>query len=49
MKKTMLAILMCVVMVFGVTGCGKSDIEEAKKDLQESQLLMFWWQSLILK
>ena len=37
MKKTILAILMCWVMVLGVTGCGKSDIEEAKKDLQESQ------------
>lgn len=37
MKKIVLAILMCAVMVLGVTGCGKSDIEEAKKDLQESQ------------
>ena len=37
MKKTILAILMCGVMVLGVTGCGKSDIEETKKDLQESQ------------
>lgn len=37
MKKTMLAILMCVITVFGVTGCGKSDLEDVKKDLQGSQ------------
>lgn len=37
MKKTILAILMCGVMILGLTGCGKSDLEDAKKDLQESQ------------
>ena len=37
MKKTLFAILVCGVMVLGLTGCGKSSVEDAKKDLQESQ------------
>ena len=37
MKKTILTILLCGVMVLGLTGCGKSSVENAKKDLQESQ------------
>ena len=37
MKKTLLAILLCGVMVLGLTGCGKSSVEDAKNDLQESQ------------
>lgn len=37
MKKTLFAILVCVVMVLGLTGCGKSSVENAKKDFQESQ------------
>ena len=37
MKKTLFAILLCGVMVLGLTGCGKSSVEDAKKDLQESQ------------
>ena len=37
MKKTLFAILLCGVMVLGLTGCGKSNVDDAKKDLQESQ------------
>lgn len=37
MKKTLFAILLCGVMVLGLTGCGKSSVDYAKKDLQESQ------------
>ena len=37
MKKTLFAILLCGVMALGLTGCGKSSVEDAKKDLQESQ------------
>ena len=36
MKKTILAILICGFMVLGMTGCGKSSIEDAKKDLEDS-------------
>ena len=36
-KKTLFAILLCGVMVLGLTGCGKSSVDDAKKDLQESQ------------
>lgn len=42
MKKTMLTILICGVMILGVTGCGKSDLEEAKKDLQETEEKYGW-------
>ena len=37
MKKILFAILLCGVIVLGLTGCGKSSVEDAKKDLQESQ------------
>ena len=37
MKKTLFDILVCGVMVLGLTGCGNSSVEDAKKDLQESQ------------
>ena len=37
MKKALIAILLCGVMVLGLTGCGKSSVDDAKKDLQESQ------------
>lgn len=37
MKKMLFAILLCGVMVLGLTGCGKSSVEDAKNDLQESQ------------
>ena len=37
MRKTFFAILLCGVMVLGLTGCGKSSVEDSKKDLQESQ------------
>ena len=37
MKKTLFAILLCVVMFLGLTGCGKSSVEDAKKNLRESQ------------
>ena len=37
MKKMLFTILLCGVMVLGLTGCGKSSVDDAKKDLQESQ------------
>ena len=37
MKKTLFAILLCGVIVLGLTGCGKSSVDDAKKDLQGSQ------------
>lgn len=37
MKKMLFAILLCGVMVLSLTGCGKSSVEDAKNDLQESQ------------
>ena len=37
MKKTLFAILLCGIMVLGLTGCGNSSVEDSKKDLQESQ------------
>ena len=37
MKKKILIILLCGVMILSLTGCGKNKMEEAKKDLQESQ------------
>ena len=37
MKKTILTILVCIVIALGLTACGKSDLEEAKKDLENSQ------------
>ena len=42
MKKIVLAILIWGVMILGLTGCGKSDLEEAKKDLQETQEKYGW-------
>lgn len=37
MKKTILTILVCIVIALGLTACGKSDLEEAKKDLAKTQ------------
>ena len=37
MKKSLFVILLCGVIILGLTGCGKSSVEDAKKDLQESQ------------
>ena len=37
MRKTLFAILLCGVMALGLTGCGKFSVDDAKKDLQESQ------------
>ena len=37
MKKIILTILLCGVMVLGLTGCDKHNIEDDKNDLQESQ------------
>ena len=36
MKKKLFVILMCGVMVLGLTGCGESKVDNAKKDLEES-------------
>ena len=37
MKKKLFVILICGVMVLGLTGCGKKEVSGAKKDLQESR------------
>ena len=37
MKKTVFVILLCGVIALCLSGCGKSSVENAKKDLQESQ------------
>ncbi len=37
MKKKLFVILLCGVMVLGLTGCDKSSVEDTKKNLQESQ------------
>ena len=37
MKKTLFAILICGGIILGLTGCGKSNVENAKNNLQESQ------------
>lgn len=42
MKKTLLTILLCGVMVLSVTGCGKDEVKEAEKDLQETQEKYGW-------
>ena len=42
MKKRILTILICGVMVLGLTGCGKSDVEDAKEDLQKTQEKYGW-------
>ena len=35
MKKTLFAILICGGIILGLTGCGKSSAENAKKDLKQ--------------
>jgi len=42
MKKTLLAILLCGVMVLGIAGCGKDEVENAEKNLQETQEKYGW-------
>jgi len=42
MKKILLAILLCGVMVLGITGCGKDEVENAEKNLQETQEKYGW-------
>lgn len=37
MKKTILTILLCSVIILGLTGCGENKVDQAKKDLQETQ------------
>lgn len=37
MKKTIITILVCIVIALSLTACGKSDLEEANKDLENSQ------------
>ena len=36
MKKKLFVILICGVIVLGLTGCGESKVDDAKKDLEES-------------
>ena len=37
MKRKLFVILICSVMILGLTGCGKSNVDDAKKDLKDSQ------------
>ena len=37
MKRKLFVILLCSVMILGLTGCGKSNVDDAKKDLKDSQ------------
>ena len=37
MKRKLFLILVCGIMALGLTGCANSSLEDAKKDLQESQ------------
>ena len=37
MKRTVLVILMCSIIILGLSGCGKSDVEKAKRNLQEAE------------
>ena len=37
MKKTPFPILLCWVIVLGLTECGNSSVDDAKSDLQENQ------------
>lgn len=36
MKKKIFIILLCMVMVFSLTGCGKSKVEDAKEELKKT-------------
>lgn len=42
MKKTILTIILCGIMLLGVTGCGKDDIKKAEKELQETYEKYGW-------
>lgn len=42
MKKTILTILLCGVMVLGLTGCEKNKVEEAKEDLEKTYEKYGW-------
>ena len=37
MKRKLFVILLCSVMILGLAGCGKSNVDDAKKDLKDSQ------------
>lgn len=37
MKKTIITILLCSIITLGLTGCGENKVDQAKKDLQETQ------------
>lgn len=37
MIRKLFVILLCSVMIFELTGCGKSNVDDAKKDLKDSQ------------
>lgn len=42
MKKRILTILLCGMMLLGMTGCGKDEVKNAEKDLQETQEKYGW-------
>lgn len=42
MKKIMFMIILCIVMILSTTGCAKDELEDAKKDLQETQEKYGW-------
>ena len=42
MKKKLFIILICGIVALNLTGCGKSDVEDDRKDLQETQEKYGW-------
>lgn len=42
MKKAISAVLICEIMILNLVCCGKSDVEKAKKDLQETYEKYGW-------
>lgn len=42
MKKIILTILLCGMMVWGITGCSKDEVKKAEKELQETQEKYGW-------
>lgn len=42
MKKSIISVLVCVILVSCLACCGKSDVEDAKKDLEQTQEKYGW-------
>lgn len=42
MKKKILTILLCGIIILGITGCGEADLEEAKQELEDTYEKYGW-------